>query len=1497
MLNTLQKHLFSPLLLALFLGLALQPMARGNAFLCDVHLNGANAPSLTFGQGQAEASLLPAPPFSAMFGVADTFLVHRNPAAAPTPDYLRLSQDITHAVVDGNRWVIACGLYTETLTFNKHPNSSDFPNSLYIVWPGQNGQQLEQQQLTAGLVFAAEPGKAYTIVYAPQNDPADSYFAHDHDTLAADRNANPLAVSKTLTLPADANAAVLTVECIDLAQYPELPDVDSAGAPAWKLTLAAGATLPFSYEIISSIDPAVKRFRVTFTPALAAGSEVTVTMTASSSNSGPVATQIGVNGAPAFRQLAWLVDQTSGNFSFVTLANSKITFRENLHSEANPRLIDPLDPALFSARLRASAAADWQATTAVIFSAAGLNDPDAGTASVTAAGKISFAPAAGYVGTVTLAYTARQTLSPFAEMTGNIDIEILENKLFQVLDGRTLTFAKGKYTALKPLLLKSTDTKLFECQVRANENAPWVKFTQVTFTQVTPIPPECGTVALTNGNLTYFPAPFYQGSFDLQATLSKDAENSASGTLTITVTPVNTLPIVSDITPITAIEGEPVEFSCIITDPDSTPPVVDIAGMKLGSFSGFVATGPAQPVPDSDISWLYTFRGTTPLPFTAIKHANTATALKLTFKVSDGSGKSTSVKGEITVTDVDQPPVLSSITVNKKKDQREFYNAALGDLFTAAAKVSDPDKDKPVGITYIWECDGNPDKIHVGETLSTALPELDETWRLFLEVLTAPYKAEIVSHRVGTGVIVQFGQNTPPVFMDDPNSRLFLAFGAAPAPLAYLLPLHDRENEPLNVTLVAPFPVKGTAELNGRTLTYTVTDPLVPFSQDTADSVTVRVSDGTNAVQKTYTISYCENAVPVLAPLAPLVIAEMKGKKAGSFTVKATATDAAAHGEASGIVTVFCQVLDAQGELLGTWQLPAGKEFKQVAKASFSGKVTLPGFNTITGAARPAQADFTVRVTAVDILGASTSADMIVTVQDSDALPAAAVGVNFTPAVPYGGDALSAQALGPETDADGDPIDYQYVWTCSSRKGESWEGAQLGTAISKGEKWTCTVYPVTRPPYQGAPYLRTDKKMVPPKAFTVTVANTPPVGANATLEIAANTTSNLALPGIADADADDAGKLSIVITSKPAAGKTGKIAGNVIPYTPTAGYTGIDTFTYQVKDKSKGISPIYTVTLYIGVPAPPAPAPPAAVPSRADGFSAPALTAGPVQLPWYPEITLSIPGYSREALLVRILAGAEVIMETLVPRGDNGTYALTAAAYYQAGCTGLRPGATYAVKGYSWSDETGIGMERIEQPLTVSSYAAPAHAAIDILAPADGEPFHTLLLALPGANTYTLTLERDGAPWLQLERDVRPGDGQSERDRLDLALPAGFYTLTLTSRNPAGALAEPLELDCLSTDAAAADGQWPEAGFYPTGAVQSATLALPPFSWPALSAAVGYRLQVCRADGVVLYEGITTATSGIPVMLQQPLPAGSTWQVTAFDAEGGTSLSRPVPIE
>lgn len=133
MLTSLHHFLCRHLLLFCLIGVL--TLSASDAFLCDVYLNGASQPSLTFGQGYTQTDyILPAPPFSAMFGVADTFLVNRMAETNTAPDLLRLAKDYTQIITAGNRWVIASGVFTRTLTFAPHADTTSLPDSLYLVY-------------------------------------------------------------------------------------------------------------------------------------------------------------------------------------------------------------------------------------------------------------------------------------------------------------------------------------------------------------------------------------------------------------------------------------------------------------------------------------------------------------------------------------------------------------------------------------------------------------------------------------------------------------------------------------------------------------------------------------------------------------------------------------------------------------------------------------------------------------------------------------------------------------------------------------------------------------------------------------------------------------------------------------------------------------------------------------------------------------------------------------------------------------------------------------------------------------------------------------------------------------------------------------------------------------------------------------------------------------------------------------------------------------------
>jgi len=108
--------------------------------------------------------------------------------------------------------------------------------------------------------------------------------------------------------------------------------------------------------------------------------------------------------------------------------------------------------------------------------------------------------------------------------------------------------------------------------------------------------------------------------------------------------------------------------------------------------------------------------------------------------------------------------------------------------------------------------------------------------------------------------------------------------------------------------------------------------------------------------------------------------------------------------------------------------------------------------------------------------------------------------------------------------------------------------------------------------------------LVPPPAFAQTV-NGPPVAEDDTYSVDAGVATELdVLANDSDPDGDT---LTITAVTGAANGST-VLAGGVLTYTPNAGFTGDDTFTYTVSDGNDH-SDTATVTVTVQDEATPAP--------------------------------------------------------------------------------------------------------------------------------------------------------------------------------------------------------------------------------------------------------------------------------------------------------------------
>ena len=214
--------------------------------------------------------------------------------------------------------------------------------------------------------------------------------------------------------------------------------------------------------------------------------------------------------------------------------------------------------------------------------------------------------------------------------------------------------------------------------------------------------------------------------------------------------------------------------------------------------------------------------------------------------------------------------------------------------------------------------------------------------------------------------------------------------------------------------------------------------------------------------------------------------------------------------------------------------------------------------------------------------GGSASATVTITVQGPPNRPP--VAQNDTYSVDQGSSGNSLNVLSNDFDPDGDTLTITSAAT-----------PLHGTNSIAGNR---IIYTPT-PGYSGTDtfsYSIADGRGGTATA-TVTIAvqppivvNRPPVAQNDNYTLAQDSTAN-SLNVLANDSDPDGDTLTIATVSTPVHGSA-SIVGNRINYTPTAGYSGNDTFTYSVSD-GKGGSATATVSITI-TPAAPANRPPIA---------------------------------------------------------------------------------------------------------------------------------------------------------------------------------------------------------------------------------------------------------------------------------------------------------------
>jgi len=207
--------------------------------------------------------------------------------------------------------------------------------------------------------------------------------------------------------------------------------------------------------------------------------------------------------------------------------------------------------------------------------------------------------------------------------------------------------------------------------------------------------------------------------------------------------------------------------------------------------------------------------------------------------------------------------------------------------------------------------------------------------------------------------------------------------------------------------------------------------------------------------------------------------------------------------------------------------------------------------------------------------GGSASATVSITVQAPQNRPPVAQNDAYT--VDQNSSANSLNVLANDSDPDGDPLTITAVGTPAHGSAAIASGRinyTPATAFSGSDSFTYSISDG-----RGGTATATVAITVQP-AIAV---NHPPVAQNDSFTVAQDSTAN-SLNVLANDSDPDGDPLTIATVSAPAHG-TATIAGNRIRYTPSAGYSGSDSFTYSIAD-GRGGTASATVSITITAAAP-----------------------------------------------------------------------------------------------------------------------------------------------------------------------------------------------------------------------------------------------------------------------------------------------------------------------
>ncbi|MGL4637889.1 MAG: Ig-like domain-containing protein [Beijerinckiaceae bacterium] len=729
---------------------------------------------------------------------------------------------------------------------------------------------------------------------------------------------------------------------------------------------------------------------------------------------------------------------------------------------------------------------DVDGDTLTVTSAAAPN----GTVTIKPDGTVDYVPNANFSGTDTITYTISDGKGGTATSTVTVTVAAVND--LPVANNDTASTLEDTSVDITVL---GNDTDL---------DGDTLTVTSASATN--------GTVVIgAGGVLTFTPDLNYHGPATINYTISDGKGGTASASVAITVVAVNDAPVATS-PAVTTAEDTSVNGVITVSDVDGGAPVFT------------VLTAPAHGTVVVNVDGTYTY--------TPAANYNGSDSFAVT--VSDGNGGTTTVTIPLTVTAVNDAPVVAVAAPDRTSPEDQPFS------FTVPL-TNFSDVDGPALVLTATLADGS------------ALP----SWVIF-DAATGAFSGTPPQDFNGAIDIRVTGSDGTLSASD--TFRLTIS-PVNDAPVAVDAAIATAEDTVLNGTLPVATDVDGnalvysagtSAPTHGSVIinadgTYTYTPDA---NYNGPDSFTYTVSDGTVLIEKTITVTVSPvNDAPV-----------------------ATADSATTLEDTSVNIAVRANDTDIDGNALSISEINGVPVVVNTPVAVTGGSVVLNADGTLTFTPTVnfnGAPSFTYTVS--DGQGSSATATVNLTVTAVNDAPVLAIAI---PDVSFAEDQAVAFAIpaGTFTDIDGPALTY----TATLADGSPLPSWLVFNPLTQGFAGT--------PPqdYNGVVDIRvtaSDGTLVASDVFrlAITPVNDAPVVSNHAFTTAEDAVFSGSLPTATDVDGD--GLTYGAGNTAPSHGSVTINANGTFSYTPNADYHGSDTFTYVVSDGTVSVERTVTVTV------------------------------------------------------------------------------------------------------------------------------------------------------------------------------------------------------------------------------------------------------------------------------------------------------------------------------